>query len=598
VSPARSVGGARTTTGGMSRAADRAMRDALVPGAALIGVAYVLIGHIHARVGPAPGWLGPVETASAALLLLGAAIIRRRSFGATTAQLLGMAIVAPVLLNNALFLYATAAPQHTFGLYIVAIGLAGLSFRTRAFAALLASCLGVWVFGFAVSDAPLAAWSEPAIVMASMASLACVLHVYRTRYLHRLDALRSESARARAARERALERFGYMTEHATDLIAELDERGTLLYVNPAHEEVLGFARDEMVGRSVGEFVAGGVPSTLATELERRVRDEGSSSRVFEMRCKDGGRRTVDAHVRMHRLEGGEVRLLSIARDITQRAAEERALARDRALLEAEVEARSNALASSLRELERSQRLASVGTLAAGIAHQVNNPIAAILASAQYALARAKADGKLAAADVQLAALREIADEARRCGRIVRSMLQFARNEPTEKMPEDAVEIAARVCRQCESYAAERGGSIAFRAPQRARPGEFTVVASWLELEQALLNLVRNSLECREAGVRVEVAVARFGELVRISVGDDGPGIDEAALAHVFDPFFTTRLREGGTGLGLSVAHGVALDHGGDLRVESAPGKGTRFWLELPLAGAKRVAPAMVGDRQP
>ncbi|MEZ4217069.1 MAG: ATP-binding protein [Myxococcota bacterium] len=568
------------------------MRDAVVPSFALVGIAYVLIGVVHLHTDPHPAVIGRVAAASGAVFLVVAAALRGWPVGAVAAQVLVAALTVVVLANEALFLGVTAKPQHAYGLYLVALALGLLAFRSASCFALMAACVAVWAFGVYASGAPLAAWSEPAIALASVLALASVVRVFRSRYLARLDALQAKARQGLAARDRALERFRYMTEHATDLIAELDDRGRVLYANPAHESVLGRRPEELVGRFVGDFL---VQDLEAGDFEALgdALDAGTSvGRVFEMVASDGTPRAVEAHVRSHRLASGERRILTISRDVTRRAAEERALEQYRASLEEKIEERTAELATSLRELQRSERLASIGTLAAGIAHQVNNPLAAILASAQYALASTSGMDATDGKDVYVKALRDVADEAHRCARIVRSMLQFARNERTEKAPEDVVALAARVCRQCEGYAMSRSGSIELSVAGGSERTPVTVIAGAFELEQALLNVVRNAIESRERGVHVRVTVAPIGDLVRIAVSDDGPGIDDGALAHVFDPFFTTRLREGGTGLGLSIAHGVALDHGGDLRVESEAGKGSRFLLELPLASG------LAGDRQP
>ena len=106
----------------------------------------------------------------------------------------------------------------------------------------------------------------------------------------------------------------------------------------------------------------------------------------------------------------------------------------------------------------------------------------------------------------------------------------------------------------------------------------------LEMEEVLVNLIRNAIESRARGARVLLSCARDENGVRIEVSDNGRGIEAKASKHIFDPFFTTRLQEGGTGVGLSVVHGIVTDHGGTIDVESQPGRGTRSRIVLPLAG--------------
>lgn len=247
-----------------------------------------------------------------------------------------------------------------------------------------------------------------------------------------------------------------------------------------------------------------------------------------------------------------------------------------AVLEARLEERNEQLRASLVRLEEQQRLVAVGTLAAGIAHQINNPIGAIVAAAQYAqVARDDAD----AAAIRDDALARVIDEARRCGRIVKSILQFARHEPTPKWIEDLNPTVMRAARITREYAESRGGSLALKISDEPLP----VCMSPIDLEQAFVNLIRNAVESRATGVSIEVETLRTSQTACVYVCDDGPGIDPAIRARVVEPFFTTRLAEGGSGLGLSVVHGIVSDHGGRLEIEPRGPQGTRARIELPIA---------------
>jgi signal transduction histidine kinase len=120
-----------------------------------------------------------------------------------------------------------------------------------------------------------------------------------------------------------------------------------------------------------------------------------------------------------------------------------------------------------------------------------------------------------------------------------------------------------------------------------------VEMSPIEIEQVVVNVVQNAIESQPRGATVEISLSTIDERALIEVTDDGRGIPEENLDRIFDPFFTARTREGGTGLGLSVAHGIVSDHGGEIVIQSEPDKGTRVQIYLPL---ESVAPDDVDER--
>ena len=234
-----------------------------------------------------------------------------------------------------------------------------------------------------------------------------------------------------------------------------------------------------------------------------------------------------------------------------------ALAQYRDELERLVERRTKELAGSQTRLRRAERLASVGTLAAGIAHQINNPIGAILNSAQHALlCENDADFKAVWKD----ALNRNEEQAARCGRIVRSVLQFSRNDDTERWPKNLVDVCRRACDLVEDYARDHHVVIRFTSPVNP----VIVHLSPIQLEQALVNLLRNAVEAiGDQGGGVDVQLEADDKFARIEIRDNGCGIAPDHLARIFDPFFTTRLAADGTRLGLSMVYGIITDHGGE-----------------------------------
>ncbi len=230
-------------------------------------------------------------------------------------------------------------------------------------------------------------------------------------------------------------------------------------------------------------------------------------------------------------------------------------------------------------LRHAERLASVGTLASGIAHQINNPLNNILLTAEHALGEQGAEAPRLRHEALIASV----EEARRCERIVRGLVAFARGEPGQRWPEDANRVLQRARDLTAACAAQHQATVELQLSEAAVP----IQASPIALEQALVNIIQNAIESRPEA-RVQIRTERRGETVRIVVRDDGRGVDRELIRHLFDPFFTTRAAEGGTGLGLSVAHRIITHHEGTIHVDSRPGEGTEVSIELPLATAGKA----------
>lgn len=242
----------------------------------------------------------------------------------------------------------------------------------------------------------------------------------------------------------------------------------------------------------------------------------------------------------------------------------------------------DALLEARRARAAAERLASLGTLAAGIAHEINNPIGAILAAAQFADIEADLPPRLASA------LADIVHQARRCGVIVRSLLQFSHEEPTEKWVCSLSGLVQRAVRRTTPFAEAHRVLIHFEPP--ADPIQARI--NPIQIEQALVQLIRNAVEAGAARIVVELRSEEQRPELTIAVVDDGPGLSSSReQERTFDPFFTTRHAAGATGLGSSVAHGIAAEHGGSLEIESLPEGGARARLRLP-----RLEPARAPER--
>ncbi len=224
-------------------------------------------------------------------------------------------------------------------------------------------------------------------------------------------------------------------------------------------------------------------------------------------------------------------------------------------------------------LRHAERLAALGTFAAGIAHEINNPLAAIQMTARYGLKSPQLLPELQTI------FNEIIEDAERCTRIVASVLQFARKGPAPKTRISLADVLRVSCEQARRYAGERGVRVHLRLPD-APP---YIVANETEMEQVFINLITNATQASQPRQVVTVRAERDGQQARICVEDHGRGMTEDLRARAFDAFFTTRADEGGTGLGLSMAHDIVSEHGGCIRIDSQVGQGTTVTVELPCA---------------
>lgn len=225
------------------------------------------------------------------------------------------------------------------------------------------------------------------------------------------------------------------------------------------------------------------------------------------------------------------------------------------------------------QAERNERLAAMGEMVAGLAHQLRTPLAAALLYTGNLRQR-----ELGPADRVKLADRAI-ERLRYLERLIRDMLLFARGDSLGRERFGICELVGELVHTLEPLA--RARELRFEA--RCDCGELAVLGDRKALGGALTNLIENAIQATDAGGVVSLTVADDGESAAFRVADSGRGIEPAQQERLFEPFFTTRAD--GTGLGLAIARGVARGHGGDITIESSPGKGSVFTLALPLAQA-------------
>ena len=256
-------------------------------------------------------------------------------------------------------------------------------------------------------------------------------------------------------------------------------------------------------------------------------------------------------------------------------------------LEKKVEERTRLLRLAEAEAAQSEKLASVGLLAAGIAHELNNPLTGVLTFSSLIRENMR-DGTPDAEDMDL-----VIRETKRCAAIIRRLLDFARDRAPEKKYADLNQVVEDTVKLVE-----RPANLADIAIElELDPGLPPV---WLDanlVKQVIMNMLVNAQHAMDGGGRITVRTRRFptplasepgkaeAPMVELSIADTGCGISEKNLTRIFDPFFTSKEVGKGTGLGLSVSHGIVKAHGGLIKVDSVEGQGTTFRVYLPLDGA-------------
>jgi PAS domain S-box-containing protein len=232
-----------------------------------------------------------------------------------------------------------------------------------------------------------------------------------------------------------------------------------------------------------------------------------------------------------------------------------------------------------QQLIIADRLASLGELAAGIAHEVNNPLTGVIGLSQLLLDRdLPGDVK---EDLQV-----VHNEAQRAAKVVKNLLAFARKHTVDRQPINIKEVIIKVL-ELRAYEQKVNN---IKVVTTLAPDLPEILADVFQLQQVFFNLVINAeyfmLEAHKKGTLM-ITTEKAKKNIRISFTDDGPGIPRDKLEHLFTPFFTTKPVGKGTGLGLSICHGVVTAHGGRIWAESEPGKGTTFIIELPIITTRR-----------
>lgn len=359
----------------------------------------------------------------------------------------------------------------------------------------------------------------------------------------------TEQVRLKRETEESARRFTQIVDAVRAVIAIKDLNGRYQLVNPRAEQVFGIGRDRMIGRGDAELFSEEVCAILQAN-DRRALAEGGNFSAEELLSISGRERyLVSERFPLTDYRGRVVGLCYVATDQSRRR-------------------------QLQRELIQTERLAAIGKLAAGVAHEINNPLSGILTFAQDLLLEAAPDDP-ARQDYEL-----IVNETLRCRRIVRDLLEYSRQKSPQRRRVTIAELVSRVLplveRQASFHNVDFEVVIAEDLPE--------VDADPQQMQQVLLNLVINARDAMQASgvIRIGGMAADAGRAVALTVSDSGCGIPAHQLEQIFEPFFSTK-GEQGHGLGLTAVRNVVERHGGRMEVESEVGRGSTFRVVLPAA---------------
>lgn len=427
------------------------------------------------------------------------------------------------------------------------------------------------------------------ITIATMGTLSMVVWS-SARRLESLDDERMAAERARAESDR---RYRQVAEAALDAVVVADEAGTITLVNRSAETIFGYSTEELMGRSLTALMPPSYRDAHLRGLRRYVetREARVIGTVIELRGRRKSGEEFPIEMSLSAVEhGGAVEFLGVIRDQTERSRMQAALL-------------------------QSEKLASIGLLSAGIAHEINNPMSyvannlhvlrrdtsalfevldayeagreAIAQAAPEVLARADAAAERADFAYVRANLDRLfsrtGEGIERVSRIVESLRSLARTERPQMTTADLRDVVSAGVAVARKRLQRHGGEVEVALSDDARVECIPAL-----LSQAVLNLLTNAALAVEAahpagGGRVRVASRRAPGAMVIEVSDNGEGIAQENLPRLFDPFFTTRPVGEGTGLGLSITHSIVAAHRGRVEVESEPGVGATFRIVLPTS---------------
>ena len=357
--------------------------------------------------------------------------------------------------------------------------------------------------------------------------------------------------------DRTLDRMKTYTENVVESMADglvsIDRERKIVTLNRQAGEILGSGRERLEGKTIASVLGEGIGPILGSaEGQALVRD-----REMEIQKDKDGRIPLSISVAPLRDEKGqEMGSVLLIKDLRE-------------------------IRDLQEKVHRSERLASLGRLAAGVAHEIRNPLSSIKGFAQYFVKRFSGQSE------EQGYASVMVREVDRLNRVITELLDFAGPKEPHRERHSLEAVAEQALKLLAPDLEARKVVLV----KDYEPGLPAVSVDRDRISQVFINILLNALESMEAGGEIRLSLRRCGPppAVEVSVADTGAGIPEGDLEKVFEPFFSRKRK--GTGLGLAIVHQIVESHRGDIKVESQPGKGTTFRIRLPLDGNETVLPA-------
>jgi PAS domain S-box-containing protein len=348
--------------------------------------------------------------------------------------------------------------------------------------------------------------------------------------------------------EESEKKYRRLVENSSDGIFRVNEEGRITFCNKRMEGITGVDRRALIGKRLLDLFDPESVEIIQDRLKKTSSHEQISLYGMNLVRKDGRKGIVDLSFSSIFKNGRRAGWQGIARDVSERKEME-------------------------RQIIQSEKLASIGKLAAGVAHEINNPLANIALYSHMLLKKTKSDE-------EKQKLKVIVTQAERATNIVRNLLDFSRQREPEITEVDVNALLSETLSIMEHQLRRSGISLVKNL--NAEVPE--ILADPGQLQQVFFNIITNAIEAMGDGGTLTVSTDCQGDIVEVRISDTGSGIAKEHLGRIFDPFFTTKEVGKGTGLGLSVSLGIIERHRGSIEVDSEIGKGATFIIKLPLEG--------------